>query len=225
MVLVLEGPVEAARDRAEEELLVGVFSHALSVHSGSEGFSFENIVGVAIGERSVSGRPTGELAVKVYVVTKAAPENVDANALIPSGYDGVRTDVVETGEFVAHSNRGRFRPSPSGVSLAHYADTAGTFGFVAERHGSLFIVSNNHVLARENDAAIGDPILQPGPADGGDPASDTIGSLAEFFPLDFAGGRTIIDAALAETEANGIQAAAINGLGPYLPQALTAQRG
>jgi hypothetical protein len=44
------------------------------------------------------------------------------------------------------------------------------------------VLSNNHVLANENDSNIGDPILQPGVTDGGQ-AEDRIGSLAFYVPL------------------------------------------
>jgi hypothetical protein len=48
------------------------------------------------------------------------------------------------------------------------------------------ILSNNHVLANSNDAAPGDPILQPGPADGGADPDDQIAELTRFVPIDFA---------------------------------------
>ncbi len=47
------------------------------------------------------------------------------------------------------------------------------------------ILSNNHVLANRNDAQAGDPILQPGPADGGTPEKDTIALLERFEPIHY----------------------------------------
>lgn len=188
----------AARDLAEDHLLSEqAFAYSLTAESGSSGFGFENIVGVGISERLSRGRPTGERAVAVYVVRKAPLDQLEPNAVVPPKYGGVATDVVETGEFIAHTERGRCRPAPSGVSLAHYQDTAGTLGFVAAHAGGLVVVSNNHVLARENDAAAGDAILQPGPHDGGTLA-DRIAELKAFWPLDF-NEPNLIDAALATT--------------------------
>ncbi len=51
----------------------------------------------------------------------------------------------------------------------------------------MFILSNNHVLANSNTAAIGDPILQPGSHDGGTLTNDHIADLADFIPISIAG--------------------------------------
>jgi len=48
------------------------------------------------------------------------------------------------------------------------------------------ILSNNHVLANANAAAIGDAILQPGPYDGGTDR-DRIAALEAFVPIVFDG--------------------------------------
>ncbi len=45
------------------------------------------------------------------------------------------------------------------------------------------MLSNNHVLANENDAEIGDEILQPGVIDGGRRREDVVGQLAAFTKL------------------------------------------
>lgn len=41
----------------------------------------------------------------------------------------------------------------------------GTLGSLVQRNGTLYILSNNHVLAREGDAAVGENIEQPGACD------------------------------------------------------------
>jgi hypothetical protein len=81
----------------------------------------------------------------------------------------------------------RWRTAPGGVSIGHYKITAGTFGsIVRDRNtGERLILSNNHVIANSNDAAIGDQILQPGPIDGGSPESDAIAKLYRFCPIEF----------------------------------------
>jgi hypothetical protein len=69
-----------------------------------------------------------------------------------------------------------------------------------------YILSNNHVLANENAASIGDPILQPGPYDGGTNPADLIGNLSRFIPITFepptprAQHNNLIDAAIAEAQ-------------------------
>ena len=53
------------------------------------------------------------------------------------------------------------------------------------------------MLANSNDAHIGDPVLQPGPYDGGT-KKDIIAKLARFVPIRFDGKCNYVDAALAE---------------------------
>lgn len=76
------------------------------------------------------------------------------------------------------------RPLNVGCSIAHFGVTAGTLGgFVTPRRGSqIQVLSNNHVLANENNAAKGDAILQAGPYDGGK-AADRVATLANFVRL------------------------------------------
>ncbi len=78
--------------------------------------------------------------------------------------------------------------------------TAGTLGGFVTVEGSdgLYVLSNNHVLANSDQAALDDPVLQPGPHDGGR-AGDRVGRLARAVPLEAGGGNTV-DAALALLE-------------------------
>lgn len=76
------------------------------------------------------------------------------------------------------------------MSIGHYKITAGTLGCAVKdpATGERFILSNNHVLANSSSgedgrASAGDPVLQPGPYDGGRPDLDTIALLARFVPL------------------------------------------
>ncbi len=59
------------------------------------------------------------------------------------------------------------------------------------------VLSNNHVLANVNNAAIGDEIRQADRSDGGT-AADRMASLAGFVPLRFAGASNTVDCAWAE---------------------------
>jgi hypothetical protein len=160
--------------------------------------------------------------VTVYVVRKAAPDRIDGAALVPSAYEGVPTDVIETGEFLAFTERGLHRPAPSGVSIGHYRADAGTLGFLAMHQGDVVVVSNNHVLALVNDAEPGDAILQPGHADGGTDA-DRLGTLKLFHPLDFEGSN-LIDGAIATVERDSVSLE-IYGLGGFSAQPLIGEEG
>ena len=90
-------------------------------------------------------------------------------------------------------------PIPIGVSTGHFAITAGTIGCrVIDSAGNIYALSNNHVFANCNDAGFDDPILQPGPYDGGTIANDTIGGLATYVPIDFSlRAKNTVDAAIA----------------------------
>ncbi|WP_337062777.1 hypothetical protein [Kineococcus sp. G2] len=96
--------------------------------------------------------------------------------------------------------RRRVRPLHPGLSIAHRDVTAGTLGAFVTVTGSdgVYALSNNHVLADSDQAALDDPVLQPGPADTGR-GTDRVGRLARAVPLD-AGGGNAVDAALALLE-------------------------
>ena len=48
------------------------------------------------------------------------------------------------------------------------------------------MISNNHVWAKENQGKPGDPLVQPGVLDGGDPSKDVVATLYDFIAIDFA---------------------------------------
>jgi hypothetical protein len=80
--------------------------------------------------------------------------------------------------------RRRVRPLVPGTSVAHPDVTAGTLGaFVTDADGRVLLLSNNHVLADTDRARVGDPVLSPGPADGGRPGVDRVATLTAFEPL------------------------------------------
>jgi len=58
-------------------------------------------------------------------------------------------------------------------------------GWYCKRGNELLILSNNHVLANENRGEEGDPILQPGPHDGGQKPEDVCGELFDYVPIRF----------------------------------------
>jgi hypothetical protein len=126
---------------------------------------------------------------------------------IPKWLEFTPVHVEETGMVVAlDCPAGRCdRPVPIGVSTGHPAITAGTIAArVKDAAGNVFALSNNHVYANSNDAAIGDSALQPGPFDipenPYDPAIYKIGELYDFQPINFSiFGSNTIDAAIVST--------------------------
>lgn len=101
----------------------------------------------------------------------------------------------------------RVRPAEGGYSIGHFAITAGTYSTAVFDRSPFpgvprktYVLSNNHVLANSNFARIGDPILQPGPADGGTFPADVIARLSRFVTINFLPSirPNYVDAAIAE---------------------------
>lgn len=150
-----------------------------------------NVVGVAIGYKDSKGEPTDELAVVALVQRKMPIAALSADDVIPKEVDGAKTDVLEIGYVTAqaaNNPRDRWRPLiPAGVSIAHPLVTAGTLGALVNDNatGELLLLSNNHVMANSNDAFENDPILQPGPTDGGNNPADVVARLTRFERIRF----------------------------------------
>jgi hypothetical protein len=151
--------------------------------------AYPNVVAVGIGYKVTGGVTTATMSIVVSVVEKRRPDELAAGEAVPATLDGVPTDVQETGVLRAwQSHTARIRPAPGGISIGHRDITAGTLGCLVRKNGERFILSNNHVLANSNEAAVGDPILQPGPYDGGRLPQDHIANLEAFVPLSFSEG-------------------------------------
>ena len=149
----------------------------------------QNVVGHAIGYKVSRGVTTEELALVALVREKISPAHLPSSQMLPRQVDDVPLDVVAVGNVVAQQGpRSRHRPQvPGGVSMGHIAITAGTYGMRVRdrRTGEILLLSNNHVFANANDAAAGDPIIQPGHVDGGRRPDDQVASLKRFVPLTF----------------------------------------
>jgi len=163
-----------------------------------------NVTGVAIGEKKVSGQPTGEICIVVFVRKKLPLTELRGRDVVPSMLDGYKTDVVEAEFFaLAEGRTSRIRPAKGGISVGHYQITAGTITNIFYDYtkatddalNALTLTSNNHVIAHSDLGKSGDPVLQPGPADGGTIENDTIATLDRWYPL--SPGARLIDGAVA----------------------------
>lgn len=170
-----------------------------------------NVVGMGVGVKWRKGQPTGEPALIVLVTQKLERDQLSAADLVPPKLGEMQTDVLAVGyPFAGDSDRlqagiqtltKRARPAEGGYSVGHFKITAGTIatcvydilpgGGVSPPAAGIgmppryYILSNNHVLANSNDAALGDPVLQPGPFDGGADPTDRIARLSRFIPITF----------------------------------------
>jgi hypothetical protein len=199
-IVAIEAGLLQARDELEKRM--GGFeavAAALTEPSESPTSGLGNIVGWGIGEKIVGTRFTGDIAVKVYVIEKLSASELEPEAMVPEEINGYPTDVQEVGDVSAQVFTGKARPAPMGSSVGHPKITAGTMGCLVVRNNNhLCLLSNNHVLANVNESGIGDPILQPGPLDGGRNPRDRIGTLEAFVPINFS-GPNLVDAAVAWT--------------------------
>lgn len=191
-----------------------------------------HVVGLGVGTKWKGGQPTGEPALVVLVSQKLEKEQLSAADLVPLKLAEMQTDVLAIGYPFAGGDEPlgvgtqtlarRIRPAEGGYSVGHFKITAGTIatcvydilpgGTVSPpAHGigippKYYILSNNHVLANSNNASLGDPILQPGPFDGGVDPADRIARLSRFIPITFeppvprAQHNNLVDAAVAEGE-------------------------
>ncbi len=189
-----------------------------------------NVVGIGAGVKWKGGQPTGEPALVVLVAQKVEREQLSAAQLVPEKLADMQTDILAIGYPVAGGGETveagtqtlaiRIRPAEGGWSVGHVNITAGTIatcvydilpgGSVSPpAHGTgipsrYYILSNNHVLANSNAASPGDPILQPGPIDGGTNPADRIATLSRFIPITMdppvprPQHRNLVDAATAE---------------------------
>lgn len=191
-----------------------------------------NVMGIGCGIKWKNGAPTGEPALVVLVSQKLASNLVSKADLVPPKLQDMPTDVLAIGYPMAGGAKPagasiqtlaqRVRPAQGGYSVGHRDITAGTMATIVydilpggtvspPAHGigippRYYILSNNHVLANTNEGNPGDPILQPGPYDGGVNPDDQIATLSRFIPITLdppvprALHQNLVDAALAEGE-------------------------
>lgn len=147
-----------------------------------------NVVATGVGYKLTGGQKTSTLSIVCSVKDKIAASQLSSQDMVPATLEGTPTDIVQTGIIRAlQSTTDKHRPAPGGVSIGHRDITAGTLGCLVQKDGQKFILSNNHVLANSNQAEIGDPILQPGPYDGGTYPDDHIADLKDFVPINIIG--------------------------------------
>ncbi len=189
----------------------------------------ENVVGMGIGVKWRKGQPTGEPALVVLVTHKVEKSLLNKEDLVPAKLAEMQTDVLAVGHPFAGAGEPevgtqtlarRNRPAEGGYSVGHINITAGTIatcvydilpgGTISPPAPGVgiparyYILSNNHVLANVNAGSLGDPVLQPGPFDGGVDPSDRIATLSRFVPITLqppvplALHNNLVDCAIAE---------------------------
>lgn len=208
-----------------EQYLEGEYLEVAEIQDAQQDALLEkpNVVGCAVAHKITEEKETGDVSLTVFVTHKLPKELITEDDLIPETVEKFKTDVVETGYIFAggpvaadvapiyeeevdiESLRTHVRPAKGGHSVGHYKITAGTYATAVYDSRPFpgipkkyYVLSNNHVLANSNNANIGDPVLQPGPYDGGSYPRDVIARLSRFVPIRFDGQCNLVDAAIAE---------------------------
>jgi hypothetical protein len=175
-----------------------------------ESFSTDpNVLGAGFGRRITFGEVTDVPALVIYVARKVPRTFIPPSRVLPRrmyvGLNSIEVDVLETGPLYPFAFAARERPAPSGISVGNATDgSAGTLGCLVTDNtdGTTCVLSNNHVLARDNLAATGEAIIQPGAADGGTSPADDIATLKRFVTVSTT-GMNRVDAAIAQVTAAG----------------------
>ena len=200
--------IESARALKRELLESGVngepeLPELLETASGSPDAPAESLPPIALG--IIGAGRDYRLAVRVIELSAATQSRVDRIVAAARGEAEVRV----IGALVKQ------QPLVLGGSIGHSGGDTGTLAAVVldVADGSRLLLSNNHVLARENSAQEGDEVIQPGPADVGLAAATVVGTLLRFVELK-RGRRNRVDAAVARA-ASGIDSSvnSLSGVG------------
>lgn len=151
---LIEAQITEEMRRAKEEL-----SELLMIPPSELDYTYPDrpelpesaIFGFSIGEKIVSGQPTGHPAIIVYTTKKLPESDIMPARRVPKRYRGFETDVVESTlgrTFSAEDIR-------SGRNIRHTADESATLGAIiwdqqATTGDILYLLSCAHVLARGN---------------------------------------------------------------------------
>lgn len=168
----------------------------------------DNLLAIGVGPKEKGGIVTSELSVK-YFVRRKKQEGFARGERIGKKIGSATTDIVQMAPLRASASfTGRVRPAVGGSSgcvVVPGLTYTGTLGLGVRGYGSLadrtFVLSNNHVLANENSASVGDPVIQPGELDGGDPLNDVIGELYDLVPLQFENSTSVGNPAVNQVDA------------------------
>ena len=182
-----------------------------------------NVIGIGIGWRHKRyfGFDRKEVCVVVNVIKRVSEDRLTSAQIVPKWLRVTKTDVLETHEIVAprpisvagYYRRSKVRPAKGGVSIGHIRVTAGTLGCLVRRGYEVLILSNNHVLANENEDHLDDPILQPRPVDGGRYPDDVLARLDHYIPIAFGYDTNYVDAAIARPISNTAVSSEVLGIG------------
>ena len=146
----------------------------------------------------------------LYTAPAVAPNPSNVKITAVSVADSTKSGTAQADIRVHHDNQDpQSGPIKLGTSGGNSTDKttsnnqtfccSGTLGSLVSRAGTFYILSNNHVLNKSDQGAVGDPISQPGLADsncGNSPIPRTVANTSQAAPLKT--GPNAVDAAIAQ---------------------------
>ena len=175
--------------------------------------SLKNVNGVGLSYKYINGKNTFEPCLCVLVENKVNNKFLTVNNVIPKSYMGIKTDVIAIGKTSLNTSSVIFfkmRPLKGGTQIGPVdRDIFGTICCIVKktiRKGILkkphyYILSNNHVLANNNEYPIGTFFMQPSRSDG-NVHTDMVAALTNFVRITFleddSESENLLDAAIAE---------------------------
>ncbi|CAG7839692.1 hypothetical protein Z959_01350 [Clostridium novyi B str. ATCC 27606] len=142
-----------------------------------------NVLGLGLGQKIKNGFNTLQPCITVFVRHKLLSNKVSMKDLVPYLYKGIPTDVIECGNITASSLNEKIRPAPGGYNIGSLLSSGGTLGCLVADTRFTYVLSCNHILAKNGLVPIGDPIIQPSKTFGGKIPNDTIANLSIFIKL------------------------------------------
>lgn len=168
-----------------------------NIPGGSAKLGTISFSGVYIAPSTEPNPPT----VNVQAVSQADPTKA-AKALVTIGQPaGTGNRTAQSLPIKLGTSGGNSLDStPSGTTITC---CSGTLGALVERAGTFYILSNNHVLARSDQASKGELITQPGLVDSNCSPATPVANLSQFVSLPQGGSSTspktgTVDAAIAQ---------------------------
>src|SRR5262249_27737160 len=128
---------------------------------------------------------------------------------VPDSVGGVPVVREVVGELKPFALTDRIRPAPIGASIGNANECLpGTIGCVLQANGHSYLLSATQVFARQNQAALGESIVQPSRPDsdpncGPPPPNTVVARLFDFEPVVYDGNTpNLMDAAIAVPNKN-----------------------
>jgi hypothetical protein len=204
-----------------------------------------DVTGVDIGFKYRRGKRLAQVVIRIHVREKFLKSHLAKREKIPLTIGGVPTDVIQATYVDAAcfdpARAAVVNPLQPGVSVGRAGGGTGTIGLIVTDKvgGKKAILSCRHILASGSSPRPGDPILQPGPGDGGK-AADQVATLERVHtptdsgialltlqrphvPAQFGSGVTVVgtrypqlgDVLEKSSRTTGVQRGLVDGIGVF----------